>query len=217
MSLPDDNSHSKEEEIEVGELNINVETIMESIVRVSFAGLGGSLVGLGQKRRLETMRVLTGAAATAAARRKRSPVTSQLNMPWTMALSCMAFCAVVETCRLTSPSSIILQPSESMNKMDPYVESEAARSAAITISDFTIGGAVAGIAGSFGKTSQTRIPIAVLRGSGRFFGFGPGVALGMIAGSLQAAADYSINYLETVAALEKEALSKPQVTEENGN
>ncbi|CAJ1930257.1 unnamed protein product [Cylindrotheca closterium] len=214
MSLPDDASHSKEEEHEVSELNIDAEMIMESIVRVSFAGLGGSLVGLGQKRRLETMRVLTGAAATAAARRRRSPMTSQLNMPWTMALSCMAFCGVVETCRLTSPSSIVLQSLES-RKMEPFGKSEASRSAAITISDFTIGGAVAGIAGSFGKTSQKRIPVAALRGSGRFFGFGPGLALGMIAGAFQAAADYSINYLEMTAALEKETLAKPQVSEEN--
>jgi len=215
MSTLDDSSHSKEEVSsdeegkEASRIQIDAETILESIVRVSFAGLGGAIIGLGQKERLQSMRVLTGAAATAAARRKRSPMIPQLNMPWTMGLSCMAFCAVVETSRLTSPSSIILQSSENFGKMEPFGKSEAIKSAAITISDFTIGGAIAGIAGSFGKTSQKRIPIAALRGSGRFFGFGPGIALGMIAGSLQAVADYSINYLETAVALEKETSSKP--------
>lgn len=184
----------------------------ESVVRVTFAGLGGAILGLGQEKLQSRMRVLTGSALTAAARRKRSPITSQLNMPWTMALSCMAFCAVVETTRLTSPSSIILQWRNSLGKIEPSGTSEAVRSAAITISDFTIGGAFAGIAGSLGKTSRTRIPIAALRGSGRFFGLGPGMALGMIAGSFQAAADFGIDYLEAAAA-ERQTSSEPQVSE----
>jgi len=207
-----ENEYSKEKENQVSELAIYA----ESIVRVSFAGLGGAIIGLGQKQSTEKMRVLTGSALTAAARRNRSPMKSKLNMPWTMALSCMAFCAVVETTRLTSPSSIILKLSpDSLGRMEPFGTSEAARLAAITISDFTIGGACAGIAGSFRKTSQTQIPIAALRGSaGRFFGVFPGIALGMIAGSLQAAADYIINYLEMVAALERKKSSKPQLSGE---
>lgn len=183
---------------------LDFERLMESIVRISFAGLGGSIIGLGQKGRLESMRVLTGAAATAAARRKRSPAP-QMNMPLTMALSCMVFCTILETSRLTSPSSSLL---ESQYLKPPIEESDKLHSAIITVSDFTIGGAMAGLAGSFGKTSQRRLPIAAFRGSGRFFGFLPGVFLGIAAGSVQAAADYGIDYFENVSKLKQEKTAK---------
>ena len=173
--------------------NESLENVMESIVRISFAGLGGSIIGLGQKRRLESMRVLTGAAATAAARRKR--LSPQMNMPWTMALSCMAFCAVIETSRLASPASMLF-PSSLMQESD---YDEASRRAITTVANFTIGGAVAGLAGSFGRTSQKRLPIvAPFRGSKRFFGLLPGIGLGLIFGSLQAASDYGIEHLENM-------------------
>ena len=188
---------------------VDLETVMESIVRISFAGLGGSILGLGQKRRVESMRVLTGSAATAAARRKRSPMPSSqvMNLPWTMAVSCMAFVAIVETSRLTSPSSMILQgyySSYSYNSDDDKASSSVSsisttNKAMTTVGDFTIGGAVAGLAGSIGKTSQKRLlPVAntVFRGSKRFFGLLPGITLGIAFGSLQALSDYTIHYLE---------------------
>ena len=51
---------------------------MESVVRLTLAGLGGSMLGLSQERKLESMRVVTGATAPAAARRKRAPSSAQL-------------------------------------------------------------------------------------------------------------------------------------------
>eukprot|EP00980_Cylindrotheca_fusiformis_P003174 scaffold721_cov131-Cylindrotheca_fusiformis.AAC.64 len=173
----------------------NAEKVMESVVRISFAGLVGSIIGLGQKGRLESMRVLTGAAATAAARRKRS-AAPQTNLPLTMALSCMMFCTVLETSRLTSPSTLLLN---SRGLAAPTGEADKLQSATITVADFTFGGAMAGIASSFGKTSQKRLPIAAFRASGRFFGLLPGILLGFAAGSIQAAADYGIDYFETVS------------------
>jgi hypothetical protein len=201
----DEHSLTASENDNGGEVSIDrsqrmdTEKFMESIVRISFAGLGGSIIGLGQKRRLESMRVLTGAAATAAARRKRSPAP-QMNMPLTMAVSCMLFCTIIETSRLTSPSSLLL---ESQNLVAPIGNSDKTRSAMITVADFTIGGAMAGIAGSFGKTSQKRLPIPAFRGSGRFFGFVPGIFLGITAGSIQAAVDYGIDYFENVSDMQK--------------
>lgn len=187
---------------------VDLETVMESIVRISFAGLGGSILGLGQKRRVESMRVLTGSAATAAARRKRSPMPSSqvMNLPWTMAVSCSAFVAIIETSRLTSPSSMILQGYYSSysydsddDKASSSISSSTTNKAMITVGDFTIGGATAGLAGSIGKTSQKRLlPVAnsVFRGSKRFFGLLPGITLGIAFGSLQALSDYTIHYLE---------------------
>jgi hypothetical protein len=65
---------------------------------------------------------------------------------------------------------------------------------------FTVGGAMAGIAGSFGKTSQKRLlPIAAFQGSKRFFGLVPGIALGLAFGTVQAAADYGIDYFESAS------------------
>lgn len=190
---------------------LDLETVMESIVRISFAGLGGSILGLGQKRRLDSMRVLTGSAATAAARRKRSPNPQVMNLPWTMALSCMAFVSIMETSRLTSPSYMILQ---GQHYYDHSSVNDSSLKAMITIADFSIGGAVAGIAGSIGKTSQKRLlPVATaFRGSKRFFGLVPGIALGVTFGALQAAADYTIDYLEGKSEEKSSARIEPTTT-----
>ena len=70
-----------------------------------------------------------------------------------------------------------------------------------TISDYTIGGACAGIAGSFGRNTllRKRLPVAMFRGSQRFFGLVPGIALGIIAGGVQAGLDYGVQYFENAA------------------
>lgn len=171
------------------ENNIDTEKLMESVVRVTLAGLGGSFVGLSQERKLESMRVVTGAAATAAARRKRSPLAQLSNLPLTWAISCMAFCSIIETSRLTSPTSLIIQQFGFPVVVDNSL---------ITITDYTIGGAFAGIAGSFGRKThlRKRLPSAMFRGSQRFFGLVPGIALGIVAGCLQATTDFGVAYFE---------------------
>jgi hypothetical protein len=132
-------SSENDEDVNQSIHRLDADKIMESIVRVSFGGFGGSILGLGQKRKLESMRVLTGAAATAAARRKRSPGPQQMNMPFTMAISCMVFCTIIETCRLTSPSSIILQSQVYDFSGEIFEKKDNKQGAIITIADFTIG------------------------------------------------------------------------------
>ena len=192
----------------------NMEDVMESMVRISLAGLGGSIVGLALEKRLENMRVTTAAGLTAAARRKRSP-TASVNLPVTWAVSCTLFCMIIETCRLLSPSTMILNQIEawSGNKIPLYeytrddkqeasttsTRSRTIRPPVVTIADYTIGGAFAGLAGSFGRQVQFRNAISKLQGSQRLFGVGPGIALGLAAGCIQAATDYGMVMAEKAA------------------
>jgi hypothetical protein len=188
------------------ESSMDLNLLMESAARVTLAGFGGSIVGLSQEKRIASMRVVTGAAATAAARRKRSPSSQIMNLPLTWAISCMAFCTIIETSRLASPSSRILRNLESSGfRTGNSGFNESLTSAGVTISDYTVGGAVAGIAGSIGRNTQLRkrLPSAMLRGSQRFFGLVPGIALGVAAGTLQAATDYGVAYFESAAANDK--------------
>lgn len=173
------------------------ESFMESVVKVTLSGFGGSLIGLSQEKRLESVRVVTGAAAAASARKRRSPSAPLSNLPLTWAISCAAFCSILETCHLTSPATIIydmLNNSErpgSPPSLNPYVQ---------TVCDYTIGGALAGIAGSFGRNEhiRRRIPSAMFKGPKRFFGLAPGIALGALAGVLQASTDYGVTYAESM-------------------
>jgi hypothetical protein len=74
----------------------------------------------------------------------------------------------------------------------------------ITIADYTIGGLLAGLTGSVGQhfymkrsTISTRIP-----SPGKYFGVGPGLGLGLMAGCLQAATDYGILVAKQAQKLE---------------
>lgn len=193
-----------------------LEEVMESVVRITLAGLGGSMLGLSQERKLESMRVVTGAAATAAARRKRAPSAQLANLPLTWSVSCMAFCAIVEASRRMAPSSRIISAvfedrsfdtngtsssnsssdetkSSYVSKINPRIQSFLG-----TVADFTIGGAVGGFAASMGRNTHLRkqLPSSMLRGSQRYFGVVPGLSLGLLAGIIQASTDTGISYLE---------------------
>jgi hypothetical protein len=188
------------------------EPLMESIVRVTLAGLGGSLVGLSQEKKFESMRVVTGAASAAAARRKRSPSAPMSNLPLTWAISCMTFCVIIETSRLTSPTSLVWTAlGRDENSLDTSLSAPIR-----TIGDYTFGGAVGGIAGSFGRNThlRQRLPSAMFKGPRRFFGLLPGAALGFAAGVLQASTDYGVAYLESMQpSVEAEAsngIEQPQ-------
>jgi hypothetical protein len=182
----------------------DINNVMESVVRITLAGFGGSIVGLSLEKRLESMRVTTAAGLTAAARRKRSPSASLVNLPLTWGFSCMIFCLIVETCRLTSPATWISQKvgglsggtigvrilHSSDNRPRTLSVAESMKPPAITIADYAIGGAVAGMAGSFGRRMHFRNSIARMQGSRKFFGLLPGIGFGLAAGCLQAATDY---------------------------
>jgi hypothetical protein len=70
----------------------------------------------------------------------------------------------------------------------------------VTVADYAVGGAFAGLAGSFGRQAQFRNAISKLQGSQRLFGVGPGIALGLAAGCIQAATDYGMLMAEKKAA-----------------
>ncbi|KAL3917042.1 MAG: hypothetical protein SGILL_004896 [Bacillariaceae sp.] len=196
---------------------------MESMMRITLAGCGGSIVGLSLEKRLEQMRVNTAAGLSASARRKRSPTaTVNVNLPITWGVSCMVFCTIIEASRLTSPSTILLTQLMGYKNTDDALNSgnqqdrrnssstlttDASNAIVTTIADYTIGGLFAGLAGSFGRQFQmqrrslARINMHHQGLAGRFFGVGPGVALGLFAGCIQAATDYGM-------ALAEEAQSK---------
>lgn len=146
------------------------------------------MFGLSRERKLDSMRVVTGPAATAAARRKRAVPLA--NLPLTWALSCMAFCAVMETSRRVEPTRRII----GVDKL----ELGPVPTFAATVADFTLGGAVGGLAASSGRNAhlQKQLTSTLLRGSQRFFGLAPGIALGCLAGIFQASTDAAIAYLE---------------------
>lgn len=187
---------------------IDLQDIMESIARITLAGFGGSIVGLSLEHRLQSMRVTTAAGLSAAARRKRSPMAS-VNLPITWGVSCMVFCSIIEASRLTSPSTLILRQMEwyPLLENNQYSNSQPGMllsikrpppPAPITIADYTIGGLFAGLAGSVGRhlslkrsSTITRIP-----SPGKYFGVGPGLGLGLMAGCIQAAADYGVALAE---------------------
>jgi hypothetical protein len=191
-TTPGDDVTESDDELDVQRF----EPLMESIVRVTLAGLGGSLVGLSQEKKFESMRVVTGAASAAAARRKRSPSAPISNLPLTWAISCMTFCVIIETSRLTSPTSLVWT---ALGRDESSLDTSL--SAPIrTIVDYTFGGAVGGIAGSFGRNThlRQRLPSAMFKGPRRFFGLLPGMVLGFAAGVLQASTDYGVVYLESM-------------------
>jgi len=77
--------------------------------------------------------------------------------------------------------------------LDPSIQSFVG-----IVADFTFGGAVGGFAASMGRNThlRRRLPSSMLRGSQRFFGVVPGIALGFVAGVVQAMTDAGIAYLE---------------------
>ena len=189
--------------------SIDMEDIMESIVRITFCGLGGTIVGLSLEKRLESMKLTTAEGIAAAARRKRGRIGSSrqsafpLSMTW--AVSCMVFCSVIEVSRLTSPSTWIVNQVEAINGT-PYnfvnSDSKKTKSAIISVADYSIGGSIAGIVCSFGRRMYSRNTVAKLHSPRRFSGLLPGLALGVAAGTIQSAIDYGTDRLKASNTLE---------------
>jgi hypothetical protein len=96
----------------------------------------------------------------------------------------MAFASIVETARAVSPCSMMI-PSDSTNK---YLQ---------MIGDYSIGGAVAGAAFRGMKVQSSTSKRASVTLTPRVMsGFGPGLALGLLAGMLVAGSDYLLDGLE---------------------
>lgn len=171
----------------------SMENIMESLVKITLGGMGGAVIGLSLEKRLESMKLITAEGLAVAARRKRGKITthqSNLVVAWT--LSCLAFCTIIETSRLTSPSTWIsnqlLDGTE--NSTNTYNKRPA-----ITIADYSFGGAVAGVTCSFGRRMYSRNSSFVKHRPRTFSGFVSGLTLGVAAGTLQCAIDYGTSVL----------------------
>mmetsp|Transcript_7455 Transcript_7455/g.16027 ORF Transcript_7455/g.16027 Transcript_7455/m.16027 type:complete len:214 (-) Transcript_7455:466-1107(-) len=193
-------------QIEEQSQSIDTQDIMESMMRITFCGLGGTIVGLSLEKRLEATKLTTAEGVAAAARRKRGQIASShqssypLSVTW--AVSCMVFCSIMEVSRLTSPSTRILKQVEAMSgTLFTFIEHDddpnsKKKSAVISVADYSIGGTIAGVVCSFGRRMYSRNSVMKLHGPRRLAGLLPGLALGIAAGTIQSAIDYGTERLK---------------------
>jgi len=177
-----------------------IEDIMESLVKITLGGVGGTVIGLSLEKRLEAMKLTTAEGIAAAARRKRGRMTThQLNLVTAWALSCLVFCSIIESSRLTSPSTWILKQIEATNgrSYGAALDNKIMKACTITVADYSIGGALAGATCSFGRNmySSRNYSVMKLGRLRKFSGFLSGLALGVTAGTFQAAIDYGTSVL----------------------
>ena len=200
--------------------SFDMEDVMESMTRITFCGLGGTIVGLSLEKRLESMKITTAEGVAAAARRKRGKMAHNSHQPsfplsFTWAVSCIVFCSIIEVSRLASPSSWILKQLEA-TKGEPYSFSKGDGSSntntnnnnnksiatAISISDHSIGGAIAGVVFSFGRRMYSQNTAVKMHSTRRFSGLLPGLAIGVAAGTIQSAINYGTDLVKESGALE---------------
>jgi uncharacterized membrane protein len=198
------------------------ENTLESLVRITLAGFGGSVVGRAQQRQQAGMATTSSESASVSTststssnnrRRQRPPMAAARvkkidilgNQPRTWALSCMIFALILETSRRSSPTTTLLQSVTSM-------EEDSVKHTAITaVGDYTLGGTAAGLVGALaGWTQKARttlsanamqLPASILSSkAGRrpliLWGLGAGMSLGFVAGIFQAGVDVGNIYLK---------------------
>mmetsp|Transcript_9387 Transcript_9387/g.23398 ORF Transcript_9387/g.23398 Transcript_9387/m.23398 type:complete len:213 (-) Transcript_9387:214-852(-) len=201
--------NKNEESDEPPTTSFDMEDVMESMTRITFCGLGGTIVGLSLEKRLESMKITTAEGVAAAARRKRGKTVSshQPSFPLsaTWAVSCMVFCSVIEVSRLTSPSTWIVKQLEAAQGTTWNIkdgETSKSTAAAISVADYSIGGAIAGVVCSFGRQMYSRNAVVKMHNPRRFSGLLPGLAIGVAAGTIQSAIDYGTDLLRESGATE---------------
>ena len=190
--------------------SFDMEDVMESMTRITFCGLGGTIVGLSLEKRLESMKITTAEGVAAAARRKRGKTVSshQQSFPLsaTWAVSCMVFCSIIEVSRLVSPSTWVVKQLEAAQGTSWNIskdgETSKSTAAAISVADYSIGGAIAGVVCSFGRQMYSRNAVVKMHSPRRFSGLLPGLAIGVAAGTIQSAIDYGTDLLRESGATE---------------
>jgi hypothetical protein len=189
------------------------EAIAESCVRITLAGFAGSLIGLAKERQgysnampdaaetlvqLQQQRNATqgirGGGVRGYRPRRPPPVpikTASTNLPMTWSLSCMLFAAVLESSRRASPADLLWKLTVSDDKSlvestdsDRFQE-QAFRQAIVSMGDYSVGGAAAGLAGAVGQNRHLLTNRSLAIRSGLLTGLG----LGLLAGAIQAAID----------------------------
>jgi uncharacterized membrane protein len=192
------------------------EDTLESLVRITLAGFGGSVIGRAQQRQQAGMATTSSTSTSTSSnnrRRQRPPMAAarvnQINIlgnqPRTWALSCMIFALILETSRRSSPTTTLLQ---SVSSMD---EDSVKHTAITAVGDYTVGGTAAGLVGALaGWTQKARttlsanamqLPASILSSkAGRrplvLWGLGAGMSLGFVAGIFQAGVDVGNIYLK---------------------
>jgi hypothetical protein len=171
--------------------------MMESIVRITAAGFGGSLVGLSLERQSASM-----PSATRPTIASRQVVGS---LPTTWAVSCMIFASLLESTRRASPMTHILDALEASqedvssenNRNSNFAMqlSNYQRVALTAVGDMTLGGSVAGFAGAMAASRKRPLVGAVARPMA-VWGLGVGMGLGFVTGLCQAGIDVGNLYLE---------------------
>jgi hypothetical protein len=191
------------------------EAVAESCVRVTLAGFAGSLIGLAkerqgqsntvpdaaetlmqlQQRRGATQGIRFSGGGSGGHRPRRPPPvpvkTASTNLPMMWSLSCMLFAAVLESSRRASPADLLwkMTASDDASVVKPTdsdrFREQAFRQAIVSIGDYSIGGAAAGLAGAVGQNRHLLTNRSLAIRSGLLTGLG----LGLLAGTIQAAID----------------------------
>ena len=204
---------------------------MEAMVRVTFAGFAGALVGLSHQKRVQATKIFQRSVSSKAAGNRAPPMPPKIrstqaeeNLPVKWAVSFAAFVAILETSRFWSVSSTLIHLMEDLQNannddenddttrttadMDLQQDAWYKHATATTIMDYTLGGAVAGLAAGMAKkgpatasssssTSKLQMPSAIIK-SGRLAllsQIGTGVILGVLAGACQAGLDTAEDYV----------------------
>lgn len=235
---------------------------LESVIKITFAGFSGALVGLSYQRGLTgskifqrsilqhkqqttstTKALLTKSKSNISIPRRPPPLAAlhnpgsyTQNLPAMWAGSFMIFVTILETSRVLSPTTKILQAllqdeqqkedreeetttmssssssslennKDDVSSVSWWQQPQQQLSSITTILDFTLGGTVAGLAGSMAKrsppiSSSTNTPLQLptsIISSGRrsliISGIGTGMVLGCFAGLLQACIDQTTTYI----------------------
>jgi hypothetical protein len=178
-----------------------IQDSFQSLVRVSLAGLGGGIVGMGvekshQQRQEETRlaiherhRASRGRFVPSTAIAKTRSVATRTTLPANWTLSCSFFVLILETARRTSPTSWALQNLSDDSALTTNKYKEAAL---VSTGNYALGGMVAGLAATVARKTPMR------------WGVGMGLALGCVAGIVQAGVDVAELYL-----LDQQAIPGP--------
>jgi hypothetical protein len=226
----DDTSSWYDDEVQKEQRSTNddYDKAIQSVVRVTFAGFCGALVGMSRQHTMAGAKIFQRSVATGKPLTRAPPKLKtiqtpedQINIPWMWAASFMVFVSILETSRFWSPTGMALklyhqdvadtdhdphQTQTSQQQQQQQQQPWNYQQYVVTVSDFTLGGAVAGWAGAMSKrqplksssTSRLELPQAILK-TGRksilLSGIGTGIALGFMLGVCQASLDLAEEYV----------------------
>uniref|UniRef100_A0A7R9WP81 Uncharacterized protein n=1 Tax=Craspedostauros australis TaxID=1486917 RepID=A0A7R9WP81_9STRA len=174
-----------------GSLSWDLEPILESACKVTFAGLGGALVGLSKERGADSSRMVSGKVAAGNARVNRSLGVSQVNMPVAWSISCALFVGIIESVHHMSPVTTVVREFQRHQMIPAMDETSATAKSLITLSNYGLGGTLAGLAGSVARNVSLRsaVPRHMVPRARLWSGLVPGLILGVTAGAVQVTVD----------------------------